>query len=74
MNDDDIPAEDRARIEAEYKAAMTPRERAMLQEFDELEALRLAGRLPPEKETRWFLLTKAMDGIWGTALMRKLLT
>jgi len=73
MNDDDIPSEDRARIEAEYKAAMTPRERAMVDEFDQLDALRLAGQLPAEKETRWFLLARATDGIWGNALMRKLL-
>jgi len=72
MNDD-IRAEDRARIEAEFKASMSPRERAMVEEFDELEALRHAGRLPPEKETHWFLLSRAMDGIWGTALMRKLM-
>lgn len=73
MNDD-IPAEDRVRIEADFKASMTARERAMVGEFDELEALRNAGKLPSELETRWFLLARAMDGIWGTALMRKLLT
>ena len=72
MNDD-IPAEDRARIEAEFQAAMTARERAMVEEFDELEALRHEGRLPAEKQTQWFLLSRAMDGIWGSALMRKLL-
>ena len=73
MNDD-IPAEDRARIEAEFKALMTPRQRAMVDEFDKLEALRLAGRLPPEMQTHWFLLARAMDGIWGIALIRKMLS
>jgi hypothetical protein len=71
MNED-IPAANRAPIVGDYKAAMTPAERALVDEFDQLDALRLAGVLPEEKQTRWFLLARAQDGIWYRAAMAKM--
>jgi hypothetical protein len=72
MSDDHIPEADRLRIEALYRAAMTPEERALVDEFDLLDAQRLAGTLPPEKQTRWFLLASTQDGIWYRATMAHL--
>lgn len=72
MSDDPIPEADRARIESEFRAFMSPEERALVDEFDQLDALRLAGQLPAEKQTRWFLLAQAQDGIWYQATMNRL--
>lgn len=69
--DDDIPADYRARIEAEYKLAMTPAERALVDEWDQLEALRHAGSLSADQQKRWYWLTLQQDDIWSAALMRK---
>jgi len=62
MNDD-IPTEDRARIEAEYLAVMRPAERAMVAEWDQLEVLRAARSLSPEQAARWYHLTLRQDDI-----------
>lgn len=58
--------------EADYRTALTPAERTLVAEFDELNALYLAGQLPIDKETRWFILSRAIDGIWYRTAMAKM--
>jgi hypothetical protein len=72
VTDDIIPAPDRLRIEGDFRAFMTAAERALVDEFDELDAQRLAGRLPVEQQTRWFILALAQDGIWYQAAMARM--
>ena len=71
---EDLTSTDRTRTGAEHKAAMTPADRALVAEFDELDALRQARQLPDEKETRWFILARAVDGIWYRTAMARTTT
>jgi hypothetical protein len=71
VSERDILAGDRQRIEGDFRAHMTAEELALVDEFDELDAQRLAGVLPEEKQTRWFLLANAQDGIWYRAAMAR---
>lgn len=48
---------------------MTPAQRAMVAELDGLDALKQAGQLSGEDETRWYILTRAVDGIFYRAAM-----
>jgi hypothetical protein len=45
------------------------RDRALLEEFEQLDALRQAGPLTAEQQTRWFVLARVRDGLWFKALM-----
>jgi ABC-type phosphate transport system ATPase subunit len=70
---EDIPPEYRARIEAEYRAAMTLGELALVDEFDELERERSAGELTSGQRQRLSVVAAMQDRIWTAALARKFL-
>jgi hypothetical protein len=45
------------------------RDRALLDEFEELDALRQVAPLTAEQQTRWFVLARAKDGFDFKKLM-----
>jgi hypothetical protein len=44
-------------------------ERTLLEEFEQLDALRQVAPLTAEQQTRWFVLARAKDGLTFKALM-----
>lgn len=68
----DIASTVNASAEADYRTELTPAQRKLVAEFDELDALYKAGQLPGDKETRWFILARAIDGIWYRAAMARM--